>query len=158
MGITRINSKCITKCLQRGGLFCNMPRTQYGVCCPDLKSCGKYKSNFCSSDAPKNSQTLNYWSCPHTPRYCGKVLQVAGTKMATIKPKGAYQNWFRQGESCKFKIVFPKKAGKNDKIAIQVKQLTNSRLLTVDTARYKSRDFKEQELQQGEILTIEYPQ
>jgi len=57
-GITRINSKCINKCLERGGTFCNMPRTEYGVCCKNVKSCRKYDANFCSYDAPKTSKTL----------------------------------------------------------------------------------------------------
>jgi hypothetical protein len=32
-GITRVNSKCIKRCLRLGGVFCNMPKTEFGICC-----------------------------------------------------------------------------------------------------------------------------
>jgi len=118
-GITRINSKCINKCLERGGTFCNMPRTEYGVCCKNVKSCRKYDANFCSYDAPKTSKTLQYWTCPHTPVYCGeKEMRVAATYLKTIQPQQDYENWFKNGESCKFKITFPSWASQYDKIAV----------------------------------------
>ena len=90
-GITRINRKCIDNCVSRGGSFCNMPRTKYGVCCKDAESCKKYKSTFCSFDAPADSETLKFWSCPHTPRYCGqKVRRVADQELRVIEPLGRY--------------------------------------------------------------------
>ncbi len=89
------------------------------------------------------------WSCPHTPLYCGKnemhVAPVNG-ELGSITLLSNYRYWFKGGESCKYKIVFPSEATPYDKIAVRVTKLENTQLLTVDTAMYKSEKFKESEL------------
>jgi hypothetical protein len=100
------------------------------------------------------------WSCPHTPLYCGRnemhVAPITG-KINSIKPQSNYLDWFKAGESCKYKIVFPSDAGRYDKIAVKVNELSNTRLMTVDTDMYKSYKFKENEFSKGDIFTFEYP-
>ena len=53
--------------------------------------------------------------------------------------------------------MFPTEAGKYDKIAVEVKKLHNAKLLTASTYSYKTPEFKEAELKQGDIFTVEYP-
>ena len=98
------------------------------------------------------------WSCPYTTNYCGKnQVLIANEKLKVLKPIRNYSEWFKNGQSCRYKIVFPVKATTSDKIAVHVKNLNKTKLLVVDTARYKSKKYTEHELFEGEVFMLEYP-
>ena len=127
-----------------------MPKSEYGVCCHDERDCSNYNTNFCSFDAPRDSKTLQLWACPHTPRYCGEHTLTANIKgnsqMLRPRQHSNYHLWFKGGEACKYKIAFPAAANKYDQIAVLVKKLDNTRIMTASTRRYKNEEFTEAEL------------
>lgn len=71
------NGQCMNDCVLKGNYFCPDESRGTGTCCTDKGNCGQ-DSPFCSYKAPSTSNSLKWFSCPHTPDYCGESDRVVG--------------------------------------------------------------------------------
>ena len=63
---TTDSSVCRRDCIDAGEYFCPSKYDgYYGSCCRKGETCPN-NDNICSTDAPKDSKGLKYWTCPHT--------------------------------------------------------------------------------------------
>ena len=63
----------------------------------------------------------------------------------------------KNGEICKYKVVFPRKAGHDDTIIVKPDKLHQITMSTVDTYRYRSDNYTETILTPGESVTLKHP-
>ena len=128
---------CIYYCIFENNNFCPTIDGSSGLCCLDGKDCER--NEFCSYDAPIASTSLQYFSCPMKRESCGMdfihVPDVDGT-VETIRPTNNFEDVFKGGEICKYRILFPAKAEDFDKIKLKVQRSSKVRIYAVETASY----------------------
>jgi hypothetical protein len=74
-----------------------------------------------------------------------------------VKPRRDYWSFLKNGEICKYKVVFPSEAQVDDEIVVKASKLTRIKMTAVDTYRYKSTNFTETILHPGQNLTVKHP-
>ena len=99
------SSECINECVEVGRHFCLNQNRQFGSCCMSKDGCN---GQLCSYLAPNNSISLPWFTCPHTPNYCGIEDQLVAKDWAQrITPTGYYADYLKNGASCRYEITFP---------------------------------------------------
>ena len=110
------SARCINECVLVGKHFCPGKKRLFGYCSPDKKQFKKNDNEEkCSYEAPQGSGSLKWFSCPHTPAYCGREDVLEATLKTQKKgPKGFFSEFLKDGAACRYEIGFPVNAGKYD--------------------------------------------
>ena len=109
-------------CIDAGHKFCPDEYGLVGTCCPfDDDSCPT--NDICSSDAPSNSEALQYWTCPHDQHVCGESTKVAEGTGQEAKIISRNDDQFNWGSTCRYKIEFPPVAAEYDRLVLKINAL-----------------------------------
>lgn len=76
---------------------------------------------------------------------------------STIKPKGNYYASFFNDSMCRYRLIFPQQAGEFDEIKVFLAQAVDVEVTVIETLTYKSSEFKEETLKEGDTYTATFP-
>ena len=76
---------------------------------------------------------------------------------STIRPQGDYDTYFKENAMCRYRMIFPPKAGEFDQINIRLQRASNVKIYLTETSTYKSLKFKENIMEVETSLTVNWP-
>ena len=148
---------CRQNCIDAGHVFCPSKYDgYYGTCCRqgDQYVC-PLNDNVCSTDAPKESVGLKYYTCPHKLKSCGMSTRV--TSPDGLENRVESKD-IGSGAMCKYKLEFPSIAAEYDRLILKVNSVANAEIYAVQTLAFSSSSYAETALTASDdAIIIAYP-
>ena len=151
---------CKNICIDEGHRFCPDSFGEdvtYGRCC-DIEELECQGEDLCSSDAPADSKSLKYWTCPHDQDQCGATTRIPGSDGYPDRISSKITSDLRFGSICRYKLEFPNIAAEYDRLLVSLSRVANAEVTAVQTLAFASNSFNETTLEVGtDPIMVPYP-
>ena len=157
---TRDSRMCKNLCIDEGHKFCPDAfgsDLTWGKCCDvDAEDCPA--EDLCSSDAPADSSSLKYWTCPHDADQCGATVRAPGSDGFADRIASKITSGLKYGAICRYKLEFPNIAAEYDRLGVQLSRVANAQIIAAQTLAFASNSFTETVLVAGDDpIVVPYP-